>query len=135
MSHKIILDDITLYGWCAWDTLFLPEILQQEAVIESDDPITKNKLRIRISASGKILEAPAGVVVSLVEPEEDKINHDVIASFCHFVFFFESEATASEWQHQNPNTFIIPLEDAVALSKSKNEIQFGKTLVSGDFFF
>ena len=38
MSHKLDLDGRTLWTWCAWDSLFIPEILGEQAQVESRDP-------------------------------------------------------------------------------------------------
>src|SRR5215813_6170137 len=38
MDHRFEVDGRTLWTWCAWDTLFIPEILGKTARIESRDP-------------------------------------------------------------------------------------------------
>ena len=40
MSHRFEVAGRTLYTWCAWDSLFLPQILGQEAEVESTCPLT-----------------------------------------------------------------------------------------------
>ena len=37
MPHRLQVDGRTLYGWCAWDTLFLPVILGREARFRSEE--------------------------------------------------------------------------------------------------
>ncbi len=45
MSHKLDLDGRTLWTWCAWDSLFIPEILGEQARVESRDPQTGGTIR------------------------------------------------------------------------------------------
>ena len=39
-------------------------------------------------------------------------GHDVVSSFCHFVHFFASEATAESWAADHPGTFTLTVDDA-----------------------
>ena len=38
MPHRFKVDGRTLYTWCAWDSLFIPGILDLEAEVESPAP-------------------------------------------------------------------------------------------------
>src|ERR1700687_543963 len=35
MKHRFEVDGVQLYTWCAWDTLFLPELLGKSARVDS----------------------------------------------------------------------------------------------------
>src|SRR6059036_1608131 len=37
-AHRFRVDSRDLYAWCAWDTLFLPELLDRVAQVESRCP-------------------------------------------------------------------------------------------------
>jgi hypothetical protein len=37
-THAMEVDGTTVCGWCAWDTLFVTEILGRETHVESTDP-------------------------------------------------------------------------------------------------
>jgi len=41
MPHALQFDGRTLYAWCAWDTLFLPELLGRPARVTSTDPVSE----------------------------------------------------------------------------------------------
>ncbi|MGH2607772.1 MAG: organomercurial lyase, partial [Tepidiformaceae bacterium] len=45
MHHKFVVNGRTLWTWCAWDSLFIPEILGQPARVESPDPETGQVVR------------------------------------------------------------------------------------------
>jgi alkylmercury lyase len=40
MHHRFEINGLTLWTWCAWDSLFIPEILAQTARVASRDPET-----------------------------------------------------------------------------------------------
>jgi hypothetical protein len=46
-EHRIELDGCALTAWCAWDTLFLPELLARIAWIRSRCPVTSKRARTR----------------------------------------------------------------------------------------
>ncbi|MCA1735747.1 MAG: hypothetical protein LC739_06465, partial [Actinobacteria bacterium] len=48
-THSMKLDGRTVYGWCAWDTLFMPEILNTEIHVESTDPQNGEKVQLTVS--------------------------------------------------------------------------------------
>ena len=49
MPHRFEVDNKTVYTWCAWDSLFIPELLQKTARVESNDPITNEKIRFTVT--------------------------------------------------------------------------------------
>jgi len=75
----------TLYGWCAWDTLFIPELIGSTGEVESTDPETGQVVRMTVSPDGVNAVVPEGAVMSILEPTE-AMRADVVASFCHYVF-------------------------------------------------
>ena len=48
-AHTLKLDDQILYTWCAWDTLFIPQIIGKTTKVESIDPITKESISLTVS--------------------------------------------------------------------------------------
>ncbi|MGH7253764.1 MAG: organomercurial lyase, partial [Nitrospiraceae bacterium] len=43
MTHRFTIDGRTLYTWCAWDGLFIPELIKKTAHVESPCPVTGKK--------------------------------------------------------------------------------------------
>jgi len=41
----------------------------------------------------------------------------VMATFCHYVLYFTSPATAAQWTAAHPGTFVISLEEAAELAR------------------
>ena len=129
-KHLLKYDGRTEYAWCAWDTLFLPEILGKSIAIESTDPETDQIVRLTVSPEGVLNVSPEGAVMSILEPKDDMIE-DVVANFCHFVFFFPSIAVGQRWVDKHPGTSLMSIEDAYLLGKLRNQGQFKEALQSG----
>ena len=122
-THRLDADGQELFAWCAWDTLFLPGILDRKLAVQSMCPATKETITLVVSPS-EIVEAshPRGVV-SFLLPDRD-FDADVIQSFCHFVHFFASEEAGETWTAQHPGTFLLSLQDAFELGRRVNQINF-----------
>ncbi len=131
MHHKFEVDDRTLWTWCAWDSLFIPEILGETARVETTVPETGETVQLVVSPEGIDSLEPETAVVSLLLPasaqfEESAAN--VMATFCHFVFFFASRESGQQWTAKHEGTFLYPLEDAVKLARRLNRKNFGHEL-------
>lgn len=48
-AHRFEAGGRVLYTWCAWDALFLPEILDANARVESRCPVTREPVRLALS--------------------------------------------------------------------------------------
>lgn len=86
MIHKIQLKDLTLYGWCAWDTLFIPQLIAQKATIRSTCMTTKEEIVIELDKHGNLVSTKDDIVVSMLTIDEENLHDDVIATFCHFIY-------------------------------------------------
>src|SRR5258708_6047658 len=47
--HRFTVNGIQLATWCAWDSLFLPVMLQQTALVSSSCPTTRETIRLTIT--------------------------------------------------------------------------------------
>ena len=129
MHHTFEVDGRVLYTWCAWDSLFIPEMLAQPARVASNCPVSGDTIRLVVTPNGVTESSHGSPVVSLLVPEA--LEGDVrrtMATFCHFVFFFASRAAGDEWTQRHRGTFLVSLEHAFALGQRKNALQFAETL-------
>lgn len=128
MGHKFKVDGKILYTWCAWDALFIPEILGETAEIESTCPTTKKSIRLTVDPDGITYIEPEDTIVSFLILKEYKADKNVVSSFCHFVHFFSSDEAASKWVTDNKGTFILKLEVAFTLGRLVNQARFGECI-------
>lgn len=126
-KHLLKFDGHTEYAWCAWDTLFLPELVGKTMEIESVDPEAGESIRLTVSPDGVEQISPAGAVLSILEPTEE-MTEDIVATFCHFVHFFPSREVGEAWTAKNPGTSLLTVEEGFELGKRRNRGQFKEAL-------
>jgi len=129
-KHRFELDGVRLHTWCAWDALFLPELLGKTARVESACAMSGQSVRLTVSPAAVKSAEPAPLLVSFVAPDASRFEGDIIQRFCHYVHFFRSRADGEAWIAKTPGTFLLTLEEAVELARLKNHAQFGALLRS-----
>jgi alkylmercury lyase len=118
-AHHFTVDGRELYAWCAWDTLFLPELIGRAARIHSTCPTTGRPIELAV-APGRIVETtPSGAALSFLRREEP-FDADTIRTFCRFVHFFASAGAAAQWTAEQPGTFVLSLDDGMRLARLVN---------------
>jgi alkylmercury lyase len=122
--HRFMVGGRTLSAWCAWDTLFLPQLLGQTAMVESVSPVLGGRVRLTITPERVEEIDPATAQMSFLLPDATAVEKDVVTSFCHFVHFFPSCQIGEGWTAERPGTFMLSIEEAFALAKRKNEMQY-----------
>lgn len=131
MHHTFRVDGRTLWTWCAWDSLFIPELLDAAAHVESPDPESGEVVRLEVGPHGVITVTPNTAVVSFLTPDAtafDKSAANVMATFCNFVFFFTSRKSGERWVAKHPGTFLYSLDEAVELARRLNAKVYGLAL-------
>lgn len=130
MDHLLEVDGRTLYGWCAWDTLFLPEILRATARVHSTCPATGRPVTLRVEATGPEDLDPPDAVVSLLDPGRADVAGDkVLSSFCHHIRFLASPDAWRDWARETGNgTFMLTIDDAWELGRKVNRLRYGPEL-------
>ena len=126
-THRIEVNGGTVYGWCAWDTLFITEILGTETHVESTDPLTGEIVRLTVTPQGVKEVQPERSVVSFLLPD-GPFGADAVQSFCHFVHFFGSQQSAERWIADHPGTFPLSVADAFELGRLRNRLKAPEAL-------
>lgn len=127
MHHRLSIGERQLWTWCAWDSLFIPQILATEALVESPDPETKDLVRVAVSTHGLASPSPAGAVVSFLAPDSSAFRESattVMTRFCHYVFLFASRESGERWVDRHPGTFLYSVESAAELARRFNVRNF-----------
>lgn len=118
-QHRMQIGRNTRYTWCAWDTLFIPELLGVSAQVESACPATGERVALtvhpdRIEPHGK--RPP----VSLLAPDPERAAADIVGHFCCHVQFFAAERAGNEWVAKHPGTLLATLDQAWQLGRRHN---------------
>lgn len=111
--YRFVTGDRTLYGWCAFDTLFFPPLLGCSAHVsshcaQSGEPVS---LRVTPDAIGDL--QPAGAAISMLLPDE---ADDIRTGFCCRVRFFASIALGRKWAARHPEIEVMPVAEVFALA-------------------
>ncbi len=131
--HRLKVNGITVYTWCAWDTLFLPQLLNATATVTSTCAATGEQIRLTVSPARVEVTDPADIVLSFLTPDESELRENTITSFCHFVHFFRSRKDGDAWVAEHDGTFLLSLQDAFTVGKKKNELRFKDVLETGEY--
>jgi alkylmercury lyase len=126
-EHRLRLDGRELSTWCAYDALFLPELLGQTVSVTSRCPVTGEPISLTVGPEGVSDLRPADTVVSFLAPDKP-FDSDVIQSFCHFVHFFSTPEASASWTGEHPGTFVISVEGAFHVGRLVNRARFGAAL-------
>lgn len=128
--HRLQVNEATVYAWCAWDTLFLPELLGATAAVTSTCAASGAPIRLTVSPTRIETAEPADTVVSFLVPEKEELRKNVTTSFCRFVYFFRSRKDGETWVDEHGGTFLLSLENAFVVGKKKNALRFGDALAT-----
>lgn len=129
--HSLVVGDRRLSTWCAWDAMFIPELLGMTAMIESVCPQTGNPVRLRVNAEGIELMGHGTPVLSFTAPNcanQFASTDQTILSFCSYVNLFESRQAGTSWISTRPGTFLLSVADGFTLAQRYNAARYGSVL-------
>jgi alkylmercury lyase len=115
-KHSFEVGGRRLYTWCAWDTLFLPALLDEPTQVNSICPATGADIRLPVVPDRVLASHPQDVRVSF-PPAGQTSTADIVESFCCHVHFLAGEGAATEWVRRDANTFVLDLDDAFELGR------------------
>ena len=125
--HRLGVDGRTVYAWCAWDTLFLPELIGRPAAIESTCPTTGQTISLRVEPTGLRDVSPEQAALSFLLPGS-RCGNDTIESFCRYIHFFASHEAAEAWTARHAATFVTSIKDGFDIGRRTIAAQWGDVL-------
>jgi alkylmercury lyase len=128
MSHRFEVDGSNLYTWCAYDALFLPELIGKIAKVRSQDPVTGEEITLTVHPDRIEDPNPEETVMSFLDPATTRFDENVILNFCNYVHFFASRESGSDWILGKPGTFLLSLDQSFQLARRANRAKFGEAL-------
>src|SRR5262249_20435944 len=123
MPYGLIVNGHALSAWCAWDTLFLPELLGVTAEIESRCPTTDRRITLTVDGTQVTGQAPPETLLSFLHRGQP-FDADTIRTFCHYVHFFAHPDAAAEWTAHREGTFTVSLADGSEIARLTNRARF-----------
>ena len=123
-DHQIVFESKTRYAWWAWDTLFIPELLDATLKITSKCAETQKPISLEVSPEEIVSASSPAIIVSMLVPDESAFTKDIIGSFCHHIHFFETADAGQRWIADKSGIELLSLQEAFELGQLKNNYQF-----------
>ena len=120
-AHVYKVNGRILYVWCALDALAIPVILKHTASIQSNDPVTGEKIRIGLTSDTLQKVEPKDAVMSFVQ-NTDLTN--VLISVCNNVYFFSSPETGLKWIARHAGTIFYPVKEVYQALKDIHQNKY-----------
>jgi len=126
--HHIEANGINAYTWCAWDSLFIPELLGTTVRVTSACAHTERPIKLVVSPDNIQSIEPAETVVSFLMPDVEKFKGNVTASFCHHVYFFSTREAGETWVSGCEGTFLLTPGEALEVGRKMNAVRYSAVL-------
>ena len=126
-AHRFAVNGSQLFTWCAWDALFIPELLATVCVVESRCPQTHRSIHLRVAPNRVEHVKPAETVLSFALPDAtlcDCSASEGIAAFCDHVRFLASRDEGNAWVAGQAGLFLMSVSEAFALGKMFNAARY-----------
>jgi alkylmercury lyase len=120
-AHRFTVGGRQLYTWCAWDTLFLPAMLDQSADVISTCPVTGRSVWLTVDPNGVRHFDPQPLWVSF-PPAATTSTADITGTFCCHVHFL---AAPEPWLHEHPEGTVLSVHDAYELGRKATRCYTG----------
>ncbi len=117
-----------LFAWCAFDCLFLAELLGGALEVASACPASGAEIRLTVTPEGVAAAGPEATVLSFVTPEAAGMRDALRDVFCCHVNFFAGVDAAESWRASHPGAGILTLEQGFELARLRNAASFGAVL-------
>jgi alkylmercury lyase len=118
-AQRLSVGGRTLYTWCAFDALFLPELLGASTEVESHCPVTGERIALAVTGTEVDDVRPAETVLSYLHRDEP-LDENVIKTFCHYIHFFANADAAAQWTAEHDHTFTISLAEGSEIARLTN---------------
>ncbi len=114
---NLVGSGLTLFAWCAFDTLTYPVELHLSARITSRCPVTGRSIRLMVTPEQVLDLDPPEAQVSLVVDVAVKCCSNVREDVCNYGHFFASREVATQWQAGHPQALILTVEEAYQVGR------------------
>lgn len=126
--HQMMIDGQRLSAWCAWDTLFMPELLGKKITVKSASPISGATVSLTVAPEGVEQVDPGDTQMSFLLPDAASLQKDLLSAFCCFVHFFPTREAGETWVAQHDGTFLLSIDEGLAIAQRKNAALYREVL-------
>ncbi len=127
-NHEFRAGNSTLYTWCVFDALFLPEILGKPATASTRCPATGETIEIEMTPGAIVSSRPSEPVMSIIAPDRAACCENLRGAFCNHVNLFVGESAFRDWAAGRRDVGHVSLEEAHELALLRNRTRYGDRL-------
>lgn len=115
--HVFEVNDLVLYTWCAWDSLFISRLLGTPARVISRCPVTGDSIQLGVTPDAVHDVAPPETVVSFLIACDPRQANGVVGACCEHIHFLSSARAGEEWLLAHRVGAVLSLGDAFELGR------------------
>ncbi len=123
-NHAFCVAGRQLFTWCAFDALFLPEILRSPADLRTTCPGSGIELNVKVGPAEIFPTDPEAIVMSWVNADIDRCRDDLRGAFCNHVSLYESITAFEAAEVGRSGAIAIPLSEAFDLARQRNRERY-----------
>jgi alkylmercury lyase len=122
--HEFVTDEAKLHTWCAFDALFLPEILGKSATLVTHCPASGAELTVELAPGELRAARPSNTVMSIVTPDRKACCDNLRRAFCDQVNLFLDHQTFIGWSRGREGAGCLTLEEAQLFARRRNALRY-----------
>ncbi len=119
-KHYVFHNNVKIYTWCAFDTLFLADLLVEPVSIFSNCPACGKAISCKVTDRNLISSKDSDIVMSFIIPDKVDFCDDLQNAFCCKVYFFCNQQCGSEWINLSPEIAFFNLAESLVIAQERN---------------
>ena len=126
-AHRLRFAGAVCGTWCAWDTLFVPELVGRFARAESRCPVTGVEIVVEIDPSTGVVSADPHDTLLTFLAQPRPYAGEIADQFCRWMHFVGGPAAADCWAAaaERPDVIVLTLSAGVEVGRLTNRLVFG----------
>jgi alkylmercury lyase len=118
--HYLFHNNFKIYTWCAFDTLFLADLLVEPVSIASNCPTCGKRIAFDVNDRNITSSKESDTVMSFIIPDKVDYCENLQNAFCCKVHFFCNQQCGSEWVNLSHEISFFDLAESLVIAQERN---------------
>lgn len=119
-NHYVSHNNSKVYTWCAFDTLFLADLLVKPVSISSNCPTCCKAIAFTVTDRDLTSLEDTDIVMSFIIPNKIDYCEDLQNTFCCKVHFFCNDQCGSDWKNLSAKIGFFGLAESLVIAQERN---------------
>ena len=119
-QHYVFHNNSKIYTWCAFDTLFLADLLVEPVGISSNCPTCRKVIAFKVTDRDLTNLKDSDIVMSFIIPNKVDYCENLQNAFCCKVHFFCNEQCGHEWINLSVEIGFFDLSESLVIAQERN---------------